>query len=230
MYRRAFMAMTMSLPVIPAAAGASRDPVLVELFTSQGCSSCPSAEALFGELIQQPGIVGLSWHVDYWNNLGWHDPFSQREWSERQSAYARLLGDEVYTPAMVVNGVTMVVGSDRTAVNDAIARAPRSASGRLRRATSGLAVEIDGNTDGLSGLLVIYDDKCTTMVRTGENQGQRLLEHCVVREAIQVDLKNPGLISNVLPIARERKALLLIQDTRMRVVGVAEMLPDHLNQ
>jgi hypothetical protein len=83
MYRRAFMAMTMSLPVIPAAAGASRGPVLVELFTSQGCSSCPSAEALFGELIQQPGIVGLSWHVDYWNNLGWHDPFSQREWSER---------------------------------------------------------------------------------------------------------------------------------------------------
>ena len=101
-----------------ALAGGRRDaraagPVVLELFTSQGCSSCPPADRLLGELARDPAVVALAWHVDYWNGLGWHDPFSSKLATERQRAYADRLGEEVYTPAMVIGGARIVVGSDR---------------------------------------------------------------------------------------------------------------------
>ena len=88
------------------------DPVVLELFTSQGCSSCPSADAFLRKLAKEPRVIRLAFHVDYWNSLGWRDPFSSREWSQRQGAYVRAMKlSSAYTPQMVVNGTRQMVGS-----------------------------------------------------------------------------------------------------------------------
>ena len=112
-------------------AQATRVPVLAELFTSEGCSSCPAADDLLRRLIaEQPidggEVIALSEHVDYWNRLGWRDPFSSPRFSERQHEYASALGgSQVYTPQLVIDGRAQVVGSDWTAVRQAVVEAAR---------------------------------------------------------------------------------------------------------
>jgi hypothetical protein len=95
---------------------------VIELFTSQGCSSCPPADRLFAELARDQSLIALSWHIDYWDYLGWKDTFSQPAFTGRQKAYGAVRGDgEVYTPQVVVNGVSQVVGSDRSEIDAAVA-------------------------------------------------------------------------------------------------------------
>ena len=118
-----------------AAAAAPEGPVVVELFTSQGCSSCPPADALLGELARRPHVLALALHVTYWNDLGWQDRFSQDQFDERQRLYSRQLGrSSIYTPQMVVNGTRDVVGSQRAPWRGARERRPhggdRPACGR----------------------------------------------------------------------------------------------------
>src|ERR1700740_3591459 len=97
-----------------ASAGAGERPILVELFTSEGCSSCPPADALLAELAGRPDVLALSFHVDYWDRLGWKDPFSSPAATLRQQRYAELLGlAAVYTPQIVIDGKWQTVGSDR---------------------------------------------------------------------------------------------------------------------
>jgi hypothetical protein len=111
----------------PPAASAADRPTVVELFTSQGCSSCPPADALLGELTRRADVLPLAFHVDYWNRLGWKDPYSSADSTARQRAYARLLDlRTIYTPQMVVDGRIDVVGSERAAVLKAIEAARAS--------------------------------------------------------------------------------------------------------
>jgi hypothetical protein len=199
-------------------------PVVLELFTSQGCSSCPPADALLGELVRQPGVIGLAWHVDYWNSLGWRDPFARPEWTDRQKAYAKRLNGEVYTPALVVNGAALIVGSDRAAVREAINRAiPPSVPVTLRRGSSGLEAEVGAAPTPVTGWLISYDSEQATQVGAGENQGRRLTEYRVVREAIPLAQITPKL---TLPaVSGNRGAVLMLQDAAWRVVGAADLPP-----
>ena len=123
--RRGFLAAAGCVLAAPRAlAGAPARPVVIELFTSQGCSSCPKADALFAELCADPGVLALSYHVDYWDYLGWKDTLGSPEYSQRQYDYARARGDmNVYTPQLIVDGGNAFVGSNRTEVDRAIAAA-----------------------------------------------------------------------------------------------------------
>src|SRR6516162_7545054 len=119
--------LSLCLTIGIAAARAGERPVLVELFTSEGCSSCPPADALLAELASRPDVLALSFHVDYWDRLGWKDPYSSREATARQNRYATLLDlATVYTPQIVVDGKWQAVGSDRADVEHALDRARRS--------------------------------------------------------------------------------------------------------
>ncbi len=185
MRRRGFLSATLLSATGVRAAPA---PVVLELFTSQGCSSCPPADAFLGELVRQPGVIGLAWHVDYWNSLGWTDKYARRAWTDRQKTYAAHLASEVFTPALVVNGATMLVGSDQASVRRAIdqtSRPPLAVT--LYRTASGLQAEIGASSGALTGTLVTYDPEAATEVAAGENGGRRLIEYRVVREAVTLD-------------------------------------------
>src|SRR5438105_5237324 len=121
-------------------------PVVVELFTSQGCSSCPPADALIHEIANDPKLRGrvipLAFHVDYWDSLGWRDPFSSAEWSQRQALYARTMHlSSAYTPQAVVNGTHEFVGSNRAALSAALEKA----SNKTPRAKITLIGRREGN-------------------------------------------------------------------------------------
>ena len=225
MRRRHLMtAALLSLPAARVRAQETAAPVVLELFTSQGCSSCPPADALLGELTRKPGIIGLAWHVDYWNRLGWNDPFAQPAWTGRQRDYARALGEEVYTPALVVNGAAMVVGSDRAEVQRAIAKAARpSVSATLRRGQTGLEATIGPVPSPMTGLLVSYDPEQTTQIGAGENHGRRLIEYRVARSAAAVDVLQGRLA--LPPVPENRGAVFLIRDAAGRVVGASDLPP-----
>lgn len=160
---------------------------VVELFTSQGCSSCPPADALLAELDRtEPGLLALDLHVTYWDRGGWKDPFSFAAVTRRQQAFGRSLGlDTIYTPQIVVNGRREAVGSDRVGVRRAI-EAAQAAAGPV--VDLGLTAEADGvrlhaglGTGRGTLILVGFDRQHSTPVRGGENGGRTLNEVNVVR-------------------------------------------------
>ena len=178
--------------VVPAVVRAGESKVVLELFTSQGCSSCPSADAFLGELAAtRDDVVALSFHVDYWNYLGWEDRFATAEMTARQKDYARALGiSYVYTPQLVIDGARHVTGSDRNAVIAEIGKAKereiRRVSVALEASAPGrLTVEL-GAADGYWGVATIFlasfDRRHETAVEAGENRGRSLVNHHVVRD------------------------------------------------
>ncbi len=173
----------------PTPARAADRPVVVELFTSQGCASCPPADRFLGELARRRNIVALAFHVDYWDYIGWRDRFAIPEGTERQRAYARVFGNRfVYTPQMVVDGVKDASGVDRAAVSALIAEREKTAP-RLSVTVTPLggdeyAIEIPADEfEGTATVwLAIFDRKYTTRVSDGENSGRTLTDYNVVRE------------------------------------------------
>ena len=181
-----------ALVAVPLSVRADGPKVVLELFTSQGCSSCPSADAFLGELAEaRDDVVALSFHVDYWDYIGWEDRFATAETTARQRDYARALGIAyVYTPQLVIDGARHVVGSNRGAVNDAIAvsKAIKARRVPVTLTSSGsdrLTVEI-GRSEGYYGdatiWLVSVDRQHTTTVDAGENRGRTLINFNVVRD------------------------------------------------
>ena len=171
------------------AADDGKAPVVVELFTSQGCSSCPAADAFLGELAERDDVIALSEHVDYWNYIGWVDPFASEPNTKRQKAYKRALGaGYVYTPQMVIDGASHVVGSDRDAVNRAIEAARSAAGPRLKVAMNTesngrihISVPAGTISEPATILLVAFDRAYETKVTAGENDGRSITNFRVVR-------------------------------------------------
>jgi len=162
-------------------AGAATMPVVVELFTSQGCSSCPPADQLLGELAKRPDVIALAYHVDYWDQLGWHDRFSSSDATGRQRAYARKLGaDNIYTPQMVVDGTLDLVGSDRSQVMAALKGRREGVAPAISQADGKLKIDVPAGEGG-EVTLVAYSREAETKVARGENAGKSLKEYDIVR-------------------------------------------------
>jgi hypothetical protein len=166
-------AVILGLAVAAAPAYADPRPVVVELFTSQGCSSCPPADALLGELAKKSDVLALGFHINYWDGLGWKDPLSSPGSTERQKAYARRLGDgRVYTPQIVVDGTSEMVGSDREAVFDAVRAARPAAVAAVSFADDRRSVAIGEGAGKGEIMLVRFVQRRTTPVGAGENTGR----------------------------------------------------------
>ncbi|BDA86669.1 hypothetical protein Sa4125_42110 [Aureimonas sp. SA4125] len=166
---------------------------VVELFTSQGCSSCPPADRILGRLAKDPEIVALSYHVDYWNYIGWSDPLATRANTDRQRAYSRALGTgTIYTPQVVVNGQRDVVGSREDEIRKALdetALTERKTNVSVDLTVHGdrLHISADGVPPSTTGkppvlMLITYDEKVETVVDKGENKGLTLYSVHAVRD------------------------------------------------
>jgi hypothetical protein len=172
----------LSLVSAQAAGDSSRAPVLVELFTSEGCSSCPPADRLLEQLDSR--AIVLSEHVDYWDHLGWRDPFSSAAFSLRQESYGRQFRlDSVYTPEMVVDGAVEFTGADAVRANAEIAKAARrkKATVRIARTGAGLEIAVDDAPRSADVYLALADDSGTSQVAAGENRGRNLRYVAIVR-------------------------------------------------
>ena len=215
-------------------------PVVVELFTSQSCYSCPPAEAFLGELAGRPGIVALEWHVDYWNDITygsagqWVDPFSNPEATRRQVGYNRTIrGTEgVYTPQMVFDGRLEAVGSRRADVESALTEASAApAAGTVTAVWSRdetLSVEIAGAAEQPAEIwLVRFLAEHTTEVQRGENHGKLLSNHHVVTAAEQLGTWSGGAAEFTAagPAAGEGCAILLQAEGQGAILASA-LCPD----
>lgn len=172
----------------------SRPVTLVELYTSQGCSSCPPADQFLLDLVEQPDVLPLSFHVDYWDSEHWRDPFSRKAFSFRQMAYQESLNtDYVYTPQMVISGKYAVPGGQRAAVLSAIKKSPAEANHTLMPllksiAPSRVEVHVPAVTKFTRGTvyLVVYNSHQTTRIQGGENRGRTLRNANVVTRLISL--------------------------------------------
>jgi len=189
-------AVALALVLMGRTAAAADSPLtVVELFTSQGCSSCPPADALLGELADRDDVLALSMHVDYWDYIGWKDPFASPENTGRQREYARQFGLRyVYTPQMVVHGSVQITGSDRTEVMRHIAqRHPKAQAeiGMRRDGDNAILVTIgEGQATGAAVWLVMVDRRHVTQVLRGENRGTEMSNYNVVRKLQRIGTWN----------------------------------------
>lgn len=214
----------------PALAETSR-PVVLELFTSQGCNSCPPADALLTELetTHREMVLALAFHVTYWDQLGWRDPYASEAFTTRQRDYAaQLASDSIYTPQMVIDGVHDVVGSDRpgvlAAVEEQQGAAASAVSMSLARAAGGVSVTVGaGPAEPARVLVVGFDGQHTTPVKHGENAGKTLTETNVVRGLVQAGAWRGAALAlrAALPAGEHLAALLQAKDGR--ILGAARL-------
>lgn len=172
---------------------AGEAPLVIELFTSQGCSSCPPADKLLAKLAHDGSLAGrplapLAFHVDYWDDLGWPDPFASPAWTERQRQYASALGDDrIYTPELVVAGRVGLVGSNTQRVLREIASAPRQLPIAATATWDKASITVEAKAPaGADVLVAIWQDGTKTQVRRGENAGSTLGGDRVVRRLERV--------------------------------------------
>jgi len=209
--QRVALPAALAIAALAAVASARADPrAVVELFTSQGCSSCPPADRLLGELARDPAIVAMSLPIDYWDYLGWKDTLADPRHAARQRGYARVRGDrEVYTPQAVINGVAHALGSDGAAIDAAI-RATRADPSTL-----GVPVELSirgdrvdvkiapvANAAGAGDVWLCELAKTVAVpIGRGENGGRTIVYHNVVRAWLRLGEWNGSEHSFSVPIA-----------------------------
>ena len=233
-----------------AAAPAARAAVLVELFTSEGCSSCPPADRVLTQLAEQQSvdgvdIIAMSEHVDYWNQLGWSDPFSGAQFTARQNEYARAFKhSDIYTPQMVVDGQAEFIGSNGRQAVQAVTRAAQKPKvsvtiGLVSRDADALKlqVSVDPIREMVRGesadvLLALTEDNISSNVERGENGGRKLIHTAVVRKLTQIDRIDEANSFNAAPIvriarqwkAKDLRAIAFVQSkTDRRILAVSSI-------
>jgi hypothetical protein len=228
MLSRLIASLVLAAALIPAAAAAADRPVVVELFTSQGCSSCPPANAYLNELAKdRHDVLPLAFHVTYWDRLGWKDPFSLETATDRQDRYGHRFGDGSYTPEIVVDGASSHVGSDRGEIGPAIDEAARksetAATLSVTRDGGALLIEVGGGKGRGKVLLVGFDHDHRTAIRRGENNGRMLEESNVVRSirAIGDWQGAPLRLNEKLPEGEDVAVILEAPDGR--IVGASRL-------
>lgn len=231
--RRRWLRLILMLSLMPAlTTQAASRPLLVELFTSQGCSSCPPADAALSALAEDPQVLALAWHVDYWDGLGWKDPFSSALATSRQHRYARTQGFDVYTPQLVVEGRRAVIGSDRAATAEALRAARTSLQAvpaSLQREGAAVRIEV-GATSAAVGTahleLVSYEPSATTAIAAGENAGRRIAYSHIVRSLRRLGDWHGEPLQRLEPLSAEEGApglALIVQDDAGRVWATAAL-------
>lgn len=216
-------------PLNPASATASSDPVpvLVELFSSEGCSSCPPADAILAQLVEQQPIegirvIGVEQHVDYWDDLGWKDPYASAQFTERQRSYAKVRrSNSVFTPEAVVNGHISVVGSERASLVRAIQSAADASmlALRLERRASTLVVAIPPGLSPEVGLVVVALERhLGSKPARGENAGRALAHAPLARSLTEHTLRGTTLSLDVGPPKPDREIVAFLQDPTSRAV------------
>lgn len=186
---------------------AARRPVIVELFTSQGCSSCPPADAYLKSLKGQPGVVALSYHVDYWDYLGWRDTLGGGEYSQRQYDYAKSRGDRnVYTPQMIINGASHYVGSQRSKVSGAIDSAQVEGAGRWvdiamsdNKTDVTISIAAGEPTKEATLWLMAFAPMISSEIKKGENAGSTVDYYNVVRKMVPAGMWHGDAAKIMLP-------------------------------
>ncbi len=214
----------------PQVAAAADRPVVVELFTSQGCSSCPPANAYLNDLSKQRAdVLALAFHVTYWDYLGWKDPFSLQTATDRQARYGQRFGDGSYTPEIVVDGSTGLVGSYREDVNKAIATAHSErrtvADVRVVAKDGKVAIDVGAGQGAAKVFLVGFDREHVTPIGRGENRGRTMAESNIVRSFRPVaDWRGaPVHIEQALPEGEELAVILEAPDGH--IVGASRASP-----
>ncbi|MDI3319460.1 DUF1223 domain-containing protein [Pinibacter soli] len=184
---------------------------VLELFTSEGCSSCPPAEALLANIQQHVAgkpIYILAYHVDYWDRLGWKDPFSDAKFTARQYQYNKQFTREVYTPQLIINGKEEFVGSEGTAIEGAISSALEgsttatlSVKGYLHKDSLSVSYNFSGIVSDQQLVLAVVQRQATSSVRAGENEGKTLSHVQLVRNLYSMKLKgqSTGTFNITLP-------------------------------
>ena len=206
----------------------SARPVVVELFTSEGCSSCPPADAYLSELSRdRPEVLPLAFHVTYWNSLGWQDPYSLEAATKRQAEYSARFGQSAYTPEMVIDGRKGLVGSNRRAAEAAIRIAQKADEAGVDvsgvRHGGRLSLTVGAGSGRGQVLVVGYDPGHVTQVGRGENAGRALTESNIVRSIRSVgEWTGAPLKLESTPPAGEEAAI-LIQSPDGAIIGAARV-------
>ncbi len=232
---RILQVLLLALPLgLPAAAWAQRSPVLVELYTSQGCSSCPPADAILAELAEAPGVIALALHVDYWDYLGWEDKFGRAAHTDRQRGYAKVARDRsLYTPQLIVQGVDRVVGADAEAVLAAIgAHQSRPLGARLGLERDGDELRIRLAPSGFIApgpslvYLVRFLPQETVEIGGGENAGFTVDYTNIVTDWSTIARWDGlGEAEFGVDLDGDENAAVVVQRERLGAVLTAAMLP-----
>jgi hypothetical protein len=238
--RRSFLALSaISAVAIALPANAlEKQPVIVELFTSQGCSSCPPADKILGELTRQPGVIPLTLNVDYWDYLGWRDTLGSNKHTLRQKSYAANRGSrQIYTPQMVVNGHVDVVGSRRSEVLEAVSAAsttgPRVPM-KISETDDKIIIDVASRPQQVTAKkatiwVMVTSPKVDVPIKRGENSGKNITYFNVVRQIIPAGMWDGKPMHIELPkeglnIKGKRGCVALLQEGNVgKVIGVANI-------
>ncbi|MCB0488125.1 MAG: DUF1223 domain-containing protein [Cyclobacteriaceae bacterium] len=212
---------------------------VVELFTSQGCSSCPPADRVLSQLLDDADkkgtkVYGLSFHVDYWNYIGWKDPYSSAVYSQRQRNYAKSIdAHRVYTPQMVVNGSTEFVGSNKTEANRNVEKALTTKAAyaieirdwKVEGSQGSFQYQLDKAPHGERLNIAVVERDIENYVSKGENRGKTLSHDNVVRVFESITLKQNGKLKvDLSEVNPEKSSLILyIQDDNLKVLGATSV-------